>query len=280
MGGGALQPARCALNGALPQSSTRTNRPLRCTPLPLLPQVLLNLLPNIFLPVEEANARWQAAAEAAGWAWSTCGADIDPEDAEVLYDGIHPTGGAVGGQLLLQRRPCAHWPVAAGGQQAPPRRRRRRPCPVWVATAGRRCPSTAHAVSPTAAPARCRRRLRPAVCLPAARGGSPAGGGRRLRQQHGGQLRVTPTAAAAAAAAPVHRGPVAVSFHCKWLTKRAKGSKETLRSKAGNELGASRGLGAEAARSASKNTRGMGKLGTWVKKERLLVCHCCCCCSC
>lgn len=54
------------------------------------PQILLNLLPNIFLDVDQANSKWRALAAKHGFEWSTCGDNINPNDKDQLYDGIHP----------------------------------------------------------------------------------------------------------------------------------------------------------------------------------------------
>lgn len=63
--------------------------------------------------------QWEALAAQHGFRWSTCGSDIDPEDEDLLYDGIHP---APGGYSLLFSclRPEVDALLAAGDACADP----------------------------------------------------------------------------------------------------------------------------------------------------------------
>jgi len=56
--------------------------------------LLINVLPRVRPPVKDANRRLAALARRHRVAWSTCGADINPFNKSMLFDGIHPTGRA------------------------------------------------------------------------------------------------------------------------------------------------------------------------------------------
>lgn len=58
---------------------------------PASQQVLHNLLPSEAADVAPWNEAWERLAVAHGWNFSTCGAELDSSDEEVLHDGVHLT---------------------------------------------------------------------------------------------------------------------------------------------------------------------------------------------
>lgn len=52
--------------------------------------ILLNILPNAFVSVKEANRKYEKLSQKYGFEYVTCGSTLDPNDKKLFKDGTHP----------------------------------------------------------------------------------------------------------------------------------------------------------------------------------------------